>query len=248
MNEAVFISDLHLHPEDHEIHARFESFVEWAKTHTKSVYILGDFIHVWAGDDLIDAYGQKIIKLLRQLHQAHVQVYFMPGNRDFLIGQQFLEQSQMTALKDPTIVTLDGERLYLTHGDQYCTDDKAHQWFRRMTRHPLFKPFFLLLPKRLRRNLVHSVRQHSQDKKRVTQDIYQINSKKLFKDMHHHQVFKAIYGHVHQKAHYQDTYQHFTYHRYVLSDWDVNPEFLCYNKLKGLYFIQFEVINAYFST
>lgn len=241
MNEAVFISDLHLHPQNQDIHHRFEVFVEWAKNHTKRVYILGDFIHVWAGDDLIDAYGLKVMKLLRQLHQAQVEVYFMPGNRDFLIGSQFLEQSQMIGLNDPTIVTLDGERLFLTHGDRYCTRDKAHQFFRRITRHNWFKPLFLLLPGSIRRHLVDSVRNHSQTKKRLSQDSYQINHQKLFKEMHHHQVFAAVYGHVHQKAHFQDTYKHFSYQRYVLTDWDENPSLLCYNKLKGFHFSQLGV-------
>lgn len=41
--EAVFISDLHLHPEEPMIMARFNHFIDWAAINTQSVYILGDF-------------------------------------------------------------------------------------------------------------------------------------------------------------------------------------------------------------
>jgi UDP-2,3-diacylglucosamine hydrolase len=236
MNEAVFISDLHLHPQNSDIHQRFENFLNWAKKNTKSVYILGDFIHAWAGDDLIDPYGLKIIKLLRQLHASGLQTYFMPGNRDFLIGKQFLEQAQANLLQDPCIINLNGERLYLTHGDRYCSQDKAHQFLRLLTRNRLFISLFLVLPKQFRKRLVDSVRVHSQNKKRPSPDLYRIDERKLFKDMHRYKVFNAIYGHIHQQGHYQDIYKFFAYQRYVLSDWDDNPGVLCYNIQRGLYF------------
>ena len=49
MNEAVFISDLHLNPHEPDILERFERWVDWALFNTRSVFILGDFL------DRIDA-------------------------------------------------------------------------------------------------------------------------------------------------------------------------------------------------
>jgi UDP-2,3-diacylglucosamine hydrolase len=235
MIQTAFISDLHLHPQCLEIHQRFERFIEWAKVNTKSVYILGDFIHVWAGDDLMDDYAHRIIALLNQLNQAGIAVYFMPGNRDFLIGNEFIKQANLHVLNDPTIVTLDGYRIFLTHGDRYCTSDRAHQFLRFWTRNFWFKSLFIKLPKFLRKSLVESVRNYSQSKKKKPV-FFPINEKKLFKDMHRHQVFVSVYGHIHQWGHHQDIYKHFNYQRFILSDWDKNPQILCYNKHKGLFF------------
>lgn len=236
MNQAVFISDLHLHPLNTQIHQRFERFVDWAKTHTQSVYILGDFIHVWAGDDLMDDYAFKVIKLLQSLHEAGVSVYFMPGNRDFLIGERFLKESHMIALKDPTVISLDGMRIYLTHGDRYCSTDIAHQFLRFWTRNFWFKPLFLKLPARFRKSLVQSVRDYSQQKKKSARPFYPIDTPKLFKDMLAHQVMTTIYGHIHRMGHHVDQYNNLVFKRYILSDWEKNIAILCYNLNKGLQF------------
>lgn len=236
MNQAVFISDLHLHPQNDEIHQRFERFVEWAKTNTQEVYILGDFIHVWAGDDLMDDYACKIIKLLQSLYHAGIKVYFMPGNRDFLIGESFLKESHMIALVDPCVIMLDGIRIYLTHGDRYCTSDKAHQFLRFWTRNFWFKPFFLNFPARFRKYLVESVRTYSQQKKDSPRKFYPINTTKLYQEMRTYHVMTCIYGHIHRCGYHVDVHQHLTYQRYILSDWDTNIRVLCYNSLKGLNF------------
>lgn len=240
MNQAVFISDLHLHPQDPQIHQRFERFVDWAKVNTQSVYILGDFIHVWAGDDLIDDYALKIIELLKSLNQAGVKVYFMPGNRDFLIGDFFLKKSHMHAISDPTIISLDGMRIFLTHGDRYCTSDKPHQFLRFMTRNVWFKPLFLRFPARLRQYWVASVRNYSKEKKISARTFSPINTDKLFQDMRRHQVMTTIYGHIHQCGHHINNHHHLTYQRYILSDWDTNIQVLCYNLTKGLNFFVVE--------
>lgn len=236
MNQAVFISDLHLHPKNAQIHQRFERFVDWAKTHTQSLYILGDFVHVWAGDDLMDDYALQIIALLESLYQAGVAVYFMPGNRDFLIGDTFLKKAHMIELHDPSVVLIDDRSVYLTHGDKYCTSDRAHQFLRLLTRNVWFKFVFLKLPASFRKYLVQSVRSYSQQKKKTPRSFFPIDIEKLFQDMLKYQVMTTIYGHVHQCAHHIDNYQNLVYQRYVLSDWDHQIKVLCYSRNKGFEF------------
>lgn len=230
MNEAVFISDLHLNPQQPDIFKKFQTFVHWAETRTKAIYILGDFLHVWPGDDAIDAWSEGIIALLLRLHARGILVYFMPGNRDFLLGSQFLQQTKMIPLDEPAVITLGDQRVLLVHGDRYCTNDRSHQLFRKLTRSRHFKQYFLRLPYTVRTKLVNQVRHHSQYNKRKPLATMQIVVKDMVAEMHKHNVLIIIHGHIHQPGLTIHQQSGAAFHQYVLSDWDENPTILCYNR------------------
>ena len=230
MNEAVFISDLHLNPQQPDIFNKFKAFVHWAETRTKALYILGDFLHVWPGDDEIDAWSEDIIALLVQLHERGVQVYFMPGNRDFLLGPKFLQKSKVIPLDEPAIITLGDQRVLLVHGDRYCTNDTSHQLFRKLTRGRHFKRCFLRLPYVFRSKLVNQLRHHSQYNKRKPLARMHIVVHDMITDMLQHKTFTIIHGHIHQPGLSIHQQGEDKFHQYVLSDWDENPTVLCYNR------------------
>ena len=164
MNQAVFISDLHLHPDMPEISERFMRFLSWAKTNTTSIYILGDFFHVWIGDDGIGSFEHQIASALQELTQAGMDIFWLPGNRDFLIGAQFLKMCGVKHLPDPSVIALPGMRVMIAHGDAYCLYDYGHQLLRLLTRSTWKRRLLLALPKKLRRLLILAVRQKSQMK------------------------------------------------------------------------------------
>lgn len=237
MLEAVFISDLHLNPEEPAIFTRFQAFLKWAVRHTRTVYILGDFLHVWAGDDDTSPWSVLIVEQLATLAQKGVKLYFMPGNRDFLIGQAFLTQAKMQALVDPTVITLDHTPVLLTHGDALCTHDKAHQRWRRLTRHPWFARLFLKCPRTWRRACVRTVRQRSQHYGHLKQSDVVVST--LLQMMQRYHVRVLIHGHTHRpgvQEHLAHQKQTAFYRQYVLSDWDDAPHILCYDKTEGFYF------------
>lgn len=236
MNEAVFISDLHLHPEMPEILEKFQKFVHWAIQHTQAVYILGDFIHAWPGDEAIDAWSETIIQSLETLHQHHIKVYFMPGNRDFLIGQTFVQQAQLTLLTDPTVITLGNENVLLSHGDRYCTKDRSHQWLRWLTRNRWFKPCFLQLPYFIRQRIVQQVREYSQHNQTKPSQNMAIILQPMLAELDRYAANALIHGHTHQAG----LQVHFSFSKqkrqYTLSDWEDNCSVLCYNDSKYEFF------------
>ena len=239
MIDAVFISDLHLHPKDEAIQSRFKEFADWIKTMSvNKLFILGDFFHAWAGDDAMDDWSQSIAKQLHALSSHGIELFYMHGNRDFLLGSRFAQQAGWTVLSDPTLIQLGDFAVLLTHGDHYCTQDKAHQRFRRVTRNKWFIRFFLQLPLSLRLRLVAKVRQisqdHSADNRRV--DTLGISAEAVQAQMVQFQAKILIHGHTHKS-------ELITYNqgvdelkRYVLSDWDDNPSPLCYNNTRGFFF------------
>jgi UDP-2,3-diacylglucosamine hydrolase len=236
MNQAVFISDLHLHPQETAITRRFEQFIKWAAQHTTSVYILGDFFHVWPGDDALDVWSESIASQLRWLHDQGIKLYFMPGNRDFLVGNRFATRASLTIIKEPTTIALGDTQLLLVHGDRYCTKDKSHQWLRRLTRNRLFTTLFLQLPYALRSAIVNQVRQHSQMNRNKPAANMSITVSSMIKHMKALGVHTVIHGHVHQPGLTQHVENDSNYDQYVLSDWDDNPTIMCYNKASGFYF------------
>lgn len=236
MIEAVFISDLHLHPDEDVITARFHHFIAWAATNTQSVYILGDFFHVWPGDDALDYWSGSIADQLAWLVAQGVAVYFMPGNRDFLLGTCFAKQAKIKMLTEPTFVTLGDARVLLVHGDRYCTLDKGHQWLRRLTRNRIFPWIFLRLPFAFRERLVNTVRRTSQANRNKPMSQMDIVSSTMLNHMKKLKTNIVVHGHTHKPG--LTTYEcnDDTYRQYILSDWDDNPLILCYNEPLGFYF------------
>lgn len=237
--QAVFISDLHLHPNATAIEERFNTFIRWAVKHTQAVYILGDFLDVWPGDDALDPWSQSIIARLAWLASQGIQVYFMPGNRDFLIGKRFLQQAKITLLPDPYILTLGKETVLLSHGDRFCSRDKSHQLLRILTRNTLFTKLFLRFPYHWRSHIVSTVRMHSEDNraKAKKKDMGIVNET-LWRDMRRSKVSQVIHGHIHQPGQIIHKTEKEDYRQYVLSDWDDTPEVLCYYRSKSFEFIQ----------
>ena len=236
---AVFISDLHLNPNEIQITNRFYSFIEWAAHNTKQLYILGDFLHVWPGDDALDDWSLDIVGRLFWLSQQGVQVYFMPGNRDFLIGDRFIKLSGMQRLNDPTVIQLGTEKFLLAHGDQYCTHDRSHQYLRGLTRNRIFPWFFLKLPLCIRQFCVSSLRQHSQNNRKKTIKKLSVNASAMLMDMSRQSVKKIIHGHTHQYGIHTHTYKKQTYQQYILSDWEHEPHLLCYNRAEELEYMHY---------
>ena len=238
MIEAVFISDLHLHPHEMDITERFNSFIQWAKRHTKCVYILGDFFHAWPGDDALDPWSEEIAKQLSLLASQGVKLYFMPGNRDFLLGERFATLASMTILKEPAVITLGGTNIALVHGDRYCTKDRGHQWLRRLTRNSIFPFLFMRLPYHVRYKLANEVRQRSQNNQSKSVESMDIVTPVMLKHMQQLQVNVLVHGHIHKPGLTTHRHEGEDYHQYVLSDWDDNPLIMCYDSPNGFYFVR----------
>jgi len=147
---TYFISDLHLDSSKPHLTQLFYAFIDKRLEDAEQLYILGDFFEVWVGDDNHTEYNQEIINALKTL-SAKINVYIMPGNRDFLIGSEFINASGTTLLEDPTVIDLYGQPTLLLHGDSLCTQDKSHQRFRKLSRNPKLNRWFLKLPLAIRK-------------------------------------------------------------------------------------------------
>jgi UDP-2,3-diacylglucosamine hydrolase len=235
--QALFISDLHLQPERPVLTERFFQLLDWAKPRTDTLYILGDFFHAWAGDDSLDDWSRQIAQRLAALKNEGVACYFMAGNRDFLFGKSFADLTGWVQLPDPQLIELGGHRILLSHGDRYCTADKAHQWFRRLTRWPGFPLVFGWFPLSWRKKWVNRVRQYSSAQNRhKSEKKMDVVPQAIIRSMQRANAQVMIHGHTHVSKQVQHESGTSVYTRYVLSDWDDSPVILCYYKPYGFRF------------
>lgn len=142
---TLFISDLHLDAERPRITELFGQFIRAEARHADALYILGDLFEAWVGDDDPSETGAFVASELHALQASGVPVYFIRGNRDFLVGEDFARRAGMRILPDPSVVMLYGEPTLIMHGDTLCTDDLAYQQFRAQTRDPKWQAQFLSL-------------------------------------------------------------------------------------------------------
>ena len=198
---TLFISDLHLDGSRPEITGLFLEFLKQQAAKASSLYILGDFFEVWIGDDDDDLHHAQVLAGLKALTDSGVPVYFMHGNRDFLIGRKFAERAGITLLADPTVIDLGGSPTLLMHGDTLCTDDVGYQRARRFMRNRLVQGVYLTLPLSLRRRIASYARAKSRaDTATKAPYIMDVNQKAVESAMTRHGVTRLIHGHTHRPA------------------------------------------------
>ena len=143
---TLFIADLHLDAERPAITQLFGHFLDNEARSADALYILGDLFEAWVGDDDPSEAGAMVAQKLQALSASGVPVFFIRGNRDFLLGTGYAARCGMTVLDDPTIIDLYGTPTLLLHGDLLCSDDTAYQQFRAQTRDPHWQAQFLAQP------------------------------------------------------------------------------------------------------
>lgn len=217
---TLFISDLHLTPQRPQITAEFIDLLHGEARGVDALYILGDLFEYWIGDDAAGQLGYTpVIRGLRALSDAGVPVYFMRGNRDFLVGERFARDTGCDILPDPTVIDLYRERVLLMHGDYLCTDDVEHQRFRALVDDPDWQNGFLSEPVEARMRIAEDARQQSHaHKDSVAMDIMDVNQDAVRRAFAEHGTHLMIHGHTHRPA-VHDAGQPTGTRRIVLGDW-----------------------------
>ncbi len=220
---TLFISDLHLCRERPEINALFFRFLRERVPGSDALYILGDLFEYWAGDDdLAEPLHAQIAAALRQVSDSGVPLYFMHGNRDFLVGHEFARVTGAKLLDDPTVVDLYGTPTLLTHGDTLCTDDVKYQAFRAQVRHPAWQKEFLAKPLAVRKAMIESVREQSaREVKEKPPEIMDVNLDAVADSLGRSGCLRMIHGHTHRPAHHIHEVDGRACERWVLTDWYV---------------------------
>ena len=220
MPRTLFISDLHLDAGRPQITQLFLDFLETRASGSDALYILGDLFEAWIGDDDQSDMNQSVCQGLRQCAASGTPVFVMHGNRDFLLGERFAEQSNATLLQDPTLIDLYGTPTLLMHGDLLCTDDTEYLSFREMVHDPQWQTGFLVKPLEQRRKIAVDMRALSKEKTSdKAEAIMDVNQAAVIQTMTENSVPRLIHGHTHRPDIHELLVSGERAQRFVLGDW-----------------------------
>ncbi|MBN8727327.1 MAG: UDP-2,3-diacylglucosamine diphosphatase [Xanthomonadales bacterium] len=217
---TLFISDLHLDASRPDITRLFGTFVREEAASAEALFILGDLFEAWIGDDAADEVAAEVAGALAGLREHGVPCFFIHGNRDFLLGDDWARQARVVLLPDPAVVTIEGERVLLMHGDTLCTDDAPYQAFRAQSHAPAWQRAFLQRGIDERRAFAANARAESSRYTRsVAESITDVNAGAVAAAMRAHGVRTLVHGHTHRPAVHEIDLDGAPARRIVLGDW-----------------------------
>ena len=211
-----FLSDVHLDASE------AATFNAWAQhlntTPADALFILGDLFEVWIGDDTQDHFHLQCMEVLRVVAKR-IPVFFMCGNRDFLVGSQWLQSTGVQGLQDPTVLELTEQKILLSHGDALCIDDTDYMAFRQQVRSSAWQETFLAKPLSERQQIAKDLRAQSKARQQTQTDYLDVDANTARMWLGDNDCKLMIHGHTHRPA---------THNlgnglsRVVLSDWEAD--------------------------
>ena len=225
-----FISDLHLQADQGATFAVWQRYME--NTPADAVFMLGDLFEAWVGDDCVSddmvrapetgAFEDRCARVMGQTANR-LALFFMHGNRDFLVGERLMNRCNTTLLADPTVLSFNRQRWLLSHGDALCLADVDYMAFRHQVRSAAWQSDFLAKPLAERQAIARGLRQQSQvqhEKRQQSGLAYaDVDSAAALTQLQAADAPVLIHGHTHQPAEH-DLGHGFS--RVVLSDWDAS--------------------------
>lgn len=229
---VFFISDLHLHENFLDSHKLFIKFFNNLPDNTEAIYILGDLFEFWV-DDYLDTNFLNNIKNILKTASQKFPIYFMRGNRDFLLGKHFAQQTKITILPDLYKLNLYGHNIFLMHGDLLCSKDKQHIYFTKIIRHPIMIAIASILPIKLKFIIANKLRSISNNKYKTTSMTdfakYDVCQNTVEQIMQQYAVNILIHGHTHQPNIHYINNNVIKFIRIVLGDWHQDAKILEFN-------------------
>jgi UDP-2,3-diacylglucosamine hydrolase len=218
---SLFVSDLHLSGTRPAANEAFFSFIEQKAPSAQALYILGDLFEYWIGDDdLAEPFHAVVAGFLRGLSRAGVALYVMQGNRDFLMGRRFCEETGARLLDDPAVVELAGVKTLLMHGDTLCSDDADYQDWRRVARSEKWQREFLSKPLTERRRAILELRERSKKAIRAKPaEVMDVNDDAVRNAFRQRRVTRLVHGHTHKAGRHSMEVDGRLCERWVLPDW-----------------------------
>jgi UDP-2,3-diacylglucosamine hydrolase len=216
----LFISDLHLSANSPRLLQYFFKFLNDITPSCEALYILGDFFEFWLGADLKDQCYADIVINLKKILNKGIPIYFMKGNRDFLLTRTVAKDLGVFLIDDPTVISIYGKKFLLTHGDRLCSLDLAYQRYRRFANLPWLQWLFLKLPQKFRRSLakkIHHTNPHGTKALQLDYSKADATEIAIMTDITDYDPDYIIHGHTHRIG------VHWLYDkiRFVLGDWKI---------------------------
>ena len=219
MSRTYFISDLHLSSDLPRVTQGFLLLLE--KIHgADALYVLGDLFEAWVGDDHRDDYNNRIITAFRRLADGGTKLFFVHGNRDFLLGQDFAEATGGELLPESQVIDVYGRRVLVMHGDQLCTLDEKYMAFRAQSRDPVWQQTMLGNPLEQRLMIAQMWRMQSKaNNSNKPENIMDVTPAEVARVLKESRADILLHGHTHRPQAHALQVDGQPAGRLVLGDW-----------------------------
>ena len=229
---TLFISDLHLDQSRPDVIDFFVNYLTSIDKNITSIYILGDLVEYWVGDDDPAIGLEKTFDTLHRVSKV-IPIYFMQGNRDFMMSENFCSKYGIKLLNDPTIISLNEKKILLMHGDTLCTDDIKYQEYRKMVRSDKWQTAMKSKSLEERLSIANELRQKSMlETKDKSADIMDVNQNAVNDAFIKYEADILIHGHTHRANIHNIKVNNKKVQRIVLGDWYQSAFFLIYDNGK----------------
>jgi UDP-2,3-diacylglucosamine hydrolase len=217
---TYFIADLHLAEDRPDITRCFIDFLNADAVKAQALYILGDLFESWIGDDDNSDLNNTVASALSALTLSGTKIYYIHGNRDFLIGKKYAKKSSMILLPEVDCIELYGKKIVIMHGDTLCTRDIDYQAFRKKSRSWWWPNLMLMLPLSVRRKKAADYRKRSKAATALkAQDIMDVTPSEVVACLEEYHCQYMIHGHTHRPAIHNIEANGLPAQRLVLGDW-----------------------------
>lgn len=220
MSYQLLISDLHLDQDRPQHLAALNALLARHAGKADALYVLGDLFEAWVGDDDDSAFNVEACAAFQRFSAAGSKLFFMHGNRDFMLGPDFCASAGGKLIDEGYIADFYGTQVLLMHGDSLCTEDAKYQAFRQMVRNPDWQRDMLAKPLDQRRMMAQMMRMQSQaGNANKAANIMDVTTSEVVRVLEDAGVTQLIHGHTHRPAVHDVALKSGTGKRWVLGDW-----------------------------
>lgn len=217
---TYFIADIHLTQNRPDITACFLRFLQSEVIQAEKLYILGDLFEAWVGDDDDSELAKTVAEALTKLSSTGTTIFYIHGNRDFLLGKHYAQKSSMNLLPESTLIDLYGKKTLIMHGDTLCTRDVDYQKFRKKSRSWWWQALMTSLPLSLRKKKAENYRKRSAAATAIkAQEIMDVTETEVIQCLEQVHSQLLIHGHTHRPAIHHILVNGDSAQRIVLGDW-----------------------------
>lgn len=143
----VFIADAHLRKPEDENYRVLLRFLAGLKGNTDTLYILGDLFEFWIGYRKVPfTHYFPVMAQLKELQESGTAIVYFEGNHDFHLGPFFAEELRTEIHRGPALLTIDGKRVYICHGDQINRREYGYRLLRFIMHNRLSLALVPLIP------------------------------------------------------------------------------------------------------
>ena len=147
---TIFLADAHLGaPTDRNYHLLLQFLAE-LEGNTETLFIMGDLFDFWLGfpSNPFQQYD-AVLDALQSLLASGCRLVYFEGNHDFHLGEVFRRRLGAEIHTGPAVLTVQGKRLFLCHGDQINVADHGYRLLRRLLHNPIIASAVAHFPPKL---------------------------------------------------------------------------------------------------